>query len=366
MNAAQHPSRLSLWSRFLDSASRALVRLLWVVVVLVILAGVGKYLWMRYQEDEPRLVRTERTIARPAVAWNAVDQAVVDALERSREAARDLASERLDAWVADLMRRVDEDFLPWYFGYWNQQLLGLTGVYQQALHWVDGDAQDAAERVTEEVQEAFSERVLRPRIAQLELEGMLRDVVNRYVDTLRLELSAIPEKYAIPQGEWQRYLSDLAMVTTDTEGNREVDLSLKALTVGSTAAGALVLGKTLSAASGKLGGQLTGKLAGKTVAKMAAKSGAKVAASTSGKLLGPVVAVGIIVWDLWDHKATREEAEPVLRQNIADYLQQMRAVLLDDSESGLMATLYRLEASVLESLEARGEGGVSARTDAGG
>ncbi|MEZ5671995.1 MAG: hypothetical protein R3E08_06265 [Thiotrichaceae bacterium] len=42
----------------------------------------------------------------------------------------------------------------------------------------------------------------------------------------------------------------------------------------------------------------------------------KVIAKMGGELFGTIVAVGIIIWDVWDHAKTRESGIPYLRKNI--------------------------------------------------
>jgi hypothetical protein len=145
-------------------------------------------------------------------------------------------------------------------------------------------------------------------------------------------------------------LDNIAAMTSRTEGNREVGLSLKAITVSATA-GTLALGKAMMPVMKKVTGQISGKLAGKAAAKMAAKTGSKVAAKAGGELLGPIVAIGIIAWDYWDHTKTKEHGKPVLRQNIADYFAQLKHSLLHDNESGLITAITRLESTLGESLK---------------
>ncbi len=55
-------------------------------------------------------------------------------------------------------------------------------------------------------------------------------------------------------------------------------------------------------------------------------------AKSGGKLLGPIIGIGIIIWDLWDHKSTRAENEPILRQNLYDYVDLMTQELLNDPQ----------------------------------
>jgi hypothetical protein len=352
VNATEAPGGVNAWARFLEALGRLIVRLIWAAVLVVILVTVGKCMLQRSQREEaPVPVKTSKPVVTP-IAWHEVDGAVAEVLEKARLKTHAYVGERLDRWVQSLVARLDDDFLPWYFGYLTQQRLGLTAVYQSMVHWFDGDALTADERVTADVQEEFSARVLRPEIAQLEMERLAQDAVRVYVEELRQGLDAIPQQQDIPHAEWERYLEDTAALTSSVEGSRSVDLTLKAVVAGSAAGGTVVLGKSVQAATAHLGAKVSGGVAGKAAAGMAAETGAKVAAKSAGKMLGPAVGAGIIVWDVWDHYSTREENWPVLRQNLIDYLTEMKTALLDDTEAGVMTVVYRLEGTVLDSLRA--------------
>jgi hypothetical protein len=340
-------------TRLFDS----ITKLIWAVVVLLVLAGLGRlFVFKSTPEGEGGPGSTVRTAPTPVVTpvpWDEVDQALLTAIQNAHARARALAEERLDVWVGELTQRIDEDFLDWYFGYWNQQIFGITGLYQSVAHWVDGDQPTAGERLTEEFQEEFTQRVLRPQIAQLRLERITIEVVDLYVNALGEELAGIPERYDISRADWDRYLEDIAVLGQSSGSVREVPLSLKALT-GATAAGSVVLASALKPAMAKLGGQVSSKVWGKAVSQaagqMAAKTGGKVAAKTGGKMLGWIIGVGIIVWDVFDHYSSRGEQEPVLRDNLLDYVGEMRQTLLDDHDSGVMSVIHAMELSIRSSL----------------
>ena len=154
-----------------------------------------------------------------------------------------------------------------------------------------------------------------------------------------------PGEYKIERADWDRYISDISVMVKNVEANRTTPLSLKAL-VGVTAGGTILLANTLKPIIIKIGSKISTKLAAKTAGKMAAKTGGKVAAKTGGKFLGTIIAVGIIIWDVWDHYATKKKAMPVLRQNIYDYLKEVKQSILHDPSYGIMTIIYGMEQSI--------------------
>lgn len=347
--------RLEAWGRFFDTAGKNVVRFIWLAVFFIILVALGRYLVATSViRDEVAASGQPRSkpIPTPGIEWSEIDKAILGALETAREAALAKAQAGLDEISAGWTERVDNNFLEWYFGYWNQQKMGLQGIVRSIHHWFDEEAPTAAESVTQTIQEEFANRVLRPQITQLELEQLTRDVVDVYIQSLQREIEAVRGRYQIPQEEWDRYLSSIAAMTSTVEGNRKVDLSLKAI-AGATVAGSVLLGKALVNVAGKLGSKVSAQFAGKAAAKMAAKTGGKVAAKMGGKLLGPIVGVGIIVWDIWDHQATKAESRPILRENLLDYLGQIEESLLNDPESGILAVIHQIEGSIAHSIQER-------------
>lgn len=335
--------KLNAWTNLIS-------KIVWLIVIIIIAAGIGKW-WLSHETAKP--VRVTKPVPEPPVDWTQVDAAIVASLAQARAAADTAATQKLNAWVDDLMWRVDRDFLDWYFGYWNQQRLGLKALGYAVMHYVFEGEPEAAERITEEVQEEFAQRVLRPQIAQLELERMTIEVLEVYLSSLTRELTGIPAEYKIPKPEWEHYLNDIAVLTSNIEGNRQISLSLKAATV-STVGGGVMLSKTLSpvvkSVGTKVSAKLAGKAAGEAAAGVATKTGGKVAAKTGGKLFGLIVGFGIIIWDVWDHYKTEEVERPILREAIADYFVEVKQSLLYEPETGIMSIIHGIEGNIVSSL----------------
>ena len=338
--------RLQTTAEMLDSLRRILVNSLWIAIVLIVLAA-GGWLILQSQLDERRagsVGRPELTVkpVRPEIDWQQVDGALAAALQSARLSAREYAAGQLDAWIASMMERVDQSFLDWYFSYWTQQLLGLKGLYQYGVHYVLKSQPTASEKLTEEIQAEFAARVLQPQIAQKTLERIVNETASRYVGSLRRRLEEIPATYSIGRAEWQSYLEDIAITSGSVEGARQTPLTLKTLTV-SGAGGAALLAANMKTAISKAGSKLMAKSTGKMASSLAAKTGGKVVAKAGGKFFGAIAGFGVLIWDVWDHRLTEKENRPQLKRSLADYFQELKLLLLDDPETGIMTTFRAFE-----------------------
>ncbi|XQQ07649.1 MAG: hypothetical protein EDM05_61615 [Leptolyngbya sp. IPPAS B-1204] len=352
---AEKTERIRAVSQLID----ALKPIIWtVVIIVVVIPLIGKFVLGQAiapriaagpaQGDKPAVVRVE-----PAPDLSQLDQAVAAAVRAAHDTARAYAAAELDRWQAELEPRV-ENFLDWYFDFFNQKRLEFTAPFTLAKSAIyhalqpnsPGPQAAVAESFTAEFQREFAKRVLVPRNAQLRLELLTNETVNLYLTELGKNIEGVRNAYRVPQGQWDRYLSDISTTINDTEGNIS-NLSLKLLVGG----GGYLLAKPLVAVSvGKIGSKITSTLASKAAAKMAAKTGATVAAEFGTSLIDPLVGVGILLWDLWDYNHTVATDRPVLQTNLLDYLQDMKRSLLTDSETGVMAAVNQIEANLLQSL----------------
>ncbi len=346
---------LAAWSEFLRALASFLTKLIWTAILLVILAAVGRYLYLN-ADVIPTGLESPRMREVPPVEpdWDRIDSQICRALEPARDAAQAHASQAYAAWMKTLRQRVEADFLDWYFGYFNQQWLGLKGVYYWSVNQILDEQPNAAEAITAQIQTEFANRVLRPQIAQQRLERIAGETVGVYVRELRRHLAEIPGRYRIPRLEWEARLADIAVLSHNVEANRETGLSLKTLAASGAAGGAIAasqisqaLEPAIAKIGTKVGAKAAGKTAGKAVGKLAAKTGAKMGAKTGGKFFGPIVGAVILVWDFWDHHRTEAENRPILRQNLFDYLEELRRSL----EQETLAVVDVLGQGIMDSVE---------------
>jgi hypothetical protein len=68
-------------------------------------------------------------------------------------------------------------------------------------------------------------------------------------------------------------------------------------------------------------------------------------------LLDCTVGVGILLWDLWDTYHTANIEKPILRGTILEYLEEVKASILDNPETGIMTAIEQIESKIIESLD---------------
>jgi hypothetical protein len=331
---------------------RAGVLLVLIAAGILLVCRAGRFLAPGKPAGHP----TAPIVAAPAkpIDWSRVDAAVTQAATTARGRAERHAGEQLDTWTSQMLTRIDADFLPWYFGYWNQQTIGLKacwqGVKYELAGYVTADATSSpAEQMIQDIQTEFANRVLRPESAQLRLELITRQAVELYLGDLRESLKDIEIRYSIPAQQWDRYLEGIGTSVQRVDGNRQVPLSLKAATA-STAGAAAILTRSLAGLAARIEVRFATEAAERPIARLAAKAASQVAARVGGKMLGPIIAVGVIAWDIWDHHQTVAENLPVLRGALAEYLSLQQDVLLRDPQTGVLAAVREVEAGIVRSL----------------
>ncbi len=117
---------------------------------------------------------------------NKVNKAVKMTPTNARQSGGNYAFEELDVWDDELMNRVEDSFLDWYFGYFSQKQMDYKSLFLQltssAVHLLNPDKPTPAEKVAEvltaDFQKKFAKRVLMPQTYRLRLERLTQETVN--------------------------------------------------------------------------------------------------------------------------------------------------------------------------------------------
>ncbi len=332
---------------------KTLQPLIWVVVLVVVLFPLtGEYLIGQSLMGRPAPAPIVKEIVRAAPDWSNVDRDVAAALQTAELDAEAYASQELDLWLVELEPRV-ENFLDWYFDFTNQKVMEFKTPfiwsYAKLRHQLDKKQPKAQAAIVANLsssfEKEFSKRVLVPRNAQLRLENIANGTVDRYLMALEGSLGGVQMKYHLPKGEWNRYLSDISL-NLGEDGNLS-HLSLKTIAGGGTylAAKPFII-TSLTKLSSKTGA----KFASSATSKIAAKAGGSAIAELGATMLDPLAGLGILAWDVLDYRHTVAVDRPILKENLSAYLGDMKQVLLNQPESGVMSSIHELEKNILAKL----------------
>ncbi|MEG4056442.1 MULTISPECIES: hypothetical protein [unclassified Microcoleus] len=334
--------------RVIGQFIKTVTPMIWTIVILVVIIPLlGNFLISQSLTN----TATTAVVVSPPHDFSKVNQDIKNAIQQSHTTAETFASQELDKWEAEVIARVDNSFLDWYFDYFNQKKMEFTVpfnfVKSAVLNRFDMTAasQAVSEKLTEDFQREFANRVLVPKNAQLRFQLITQDTANLYISEVSKNVKVVQNNYNIPQVQWDKYLNDIATTISD-KGNVS-NLSLKVLVGGS---GYLVAKPLILGVAAKVGSKVTAKVASKAAAKVATKTGGTVASQLGVSLIDPIVGIGIIIWDLWDYNHTVKVERPILRAHIVEYLKDVKKSLLTNPESGIMAAIYQLESGLLKSL----------------
>ncbi len=353
---AEKTARIQTWVQFI----RSIAPFIWAIVILIVIIPLIGQIFIANAFSHKTITPAEATpsvtvVEEHLVDWSKVNEAMKLTLNNAYKSAEVYASKELDGWVNELMSRVDGSFLDWYFGYFNQKQIEYKSLFIQlsagTTHLLNPNnpmpAEKVAEVVTEDFQKEFAKRVLIPQTSQLRLERITQQTVKHYLDDLRGNINNIPVSYKIPQADWERYLNEIAISINNTEGKFS-NLSLKVLAGGGSY---LALKPIVAPLVLKVGSKVVAKLASKAGAKVATKTGAVLAGKLGAAVLDCTVGVGIILWDIWDTNHTAHVEKPILHDNLAAYLQEVKFSLLNNGENGIMTVIDQIQSKIVPNLK---------------
>lgn len=283
--------------------------------------------------------------------WEEIDKLLANQIRKSRQNAENFAREELDNYVDELMIDVDKKFLDWYFNFFYQKfIIEYGGVISWIAFKLDEPlkvfrAEDEKnlktnqlieKRLTDNFYNKFQEVVF-TESAQKKFQKIIERTGKMYGNSMGLVFANVKNSYKIPDEDWNNHLGDLATLIYDT-GNSQSSLSIESL-----ASSALTEGAVIGAL---IGTKLFSNIAVKAGSKLAVKGGASLAL----KLADPLLAIGFVVWDVWDYTKMVEKSRTPLRKNILDYLTELKNKTLDDSTIGIVPALEEIEAQIINKL----------------
>lgn len=312
------------------------------IIIAIVASRYGSAIIARFKDKD--VIRTERSVV-AKINYDQLDKETLVALDRAREAAYSYADNELEKWIAEVMARVDGDFLDDYFGFVQTKCREIRALGYTIGHLlVPIHIKNAEEALAEELEEKISNTVIRPEISEQRIKNITQGAIEVYLSTLDKEFQQIQEAYKIPTPAWNEYISKLCGMTMNIK-SKAYPISVKA-SVGITVLGAIPVVKIVRKVSERIAVKAGANVAEKAGVKVVTKAVAKTGGTTVVKaipIVGWAVTAGIVIWDVIDYNVGAEKGKKMLRENIADYLQEIKTEFLADSEDTVMGSITQWE-----------------------
>jgi len=288
--------------------------------------------------------------------WQRLDQELIEASVGAAGSANDYARRSMRVWKEQVQQRTEQDFIPWFTGYWTQQWLTM----KVAWYKLDsGEGREPAEkRLALYLQEQYHDRVIEPVAEQINPEGIRDRACELYVQLLGQQLPAIIQRYhAAPEAFSQR-LNRIPAINLGPPSARNATLYqlLRAKSLEQQPAWLALrehLHKQASKGPGKTDVSLSSvanNASEKLGATLAPRGIASAVASAVGKVAGAMISIAATGYGIMTHNRDQPEMVEQLRVILNVALNQEWQELMENRQSGALAEVYYLSGQVEDSL----------------
>jgi hypothetical protein len=303
----------------------------------------------------------DSTVHVSTATWWQIDRDIANASLAAEEAAENYARGLMDGWMRRVGELGEEEFIPWYTGFWTQQWLSIKVAWYKM-----GDGDDPAVRqLAAYLQEEYQERVLEPASEEVDPNAVSEQATNLYVKLLAAQLPAIPRRYEVPLAQFERRLQTIPAISAATPAAQNASLYclVHSDPIAALPSYASFLERLRERRAGLGAGPSDTRLspiaeraAERLIDQLAIKSGASAAAAALGGVAGMVISLGAAGFGAIAHAQEKPALEAQLRATLEVVQAEMWQQLVEDPASGVLAGVHDITEQIEHGLaSARGE-----------
>ncbi|WP_369992156.1 hypothetical protein [Pseudomonas xanthosomatis] len=299
----------------------------------------------------------------PPAVWQRIDQDLLNASVAATASANDYARRSMRVWREQVQQRTENDFIPWFTGYWTQQWLTLKVAWYK-MNGGNG-AEPPEKRLALYLQEQYHQRVIEPVAEQIDPEGIRDRASELYLQLLGQQLPAIIQRYNAPPEQFSQRLNRIPVIALGPPEARNASLYqlLRAKSLAQQPAWQSLrehLHQQASRAPGKTDVGLSSvatQASEKLGATLAPRGAASAIAAAVGKAAGTMISVAVAGYGMITHDREQPQMVEQLRVILGVALNEEWQELMENRQSGAMAGVYYLSGQVEDSLlGSRGQG----------
>lgn len=292
----------------------------------------------------------------PPAVWQRIDQEIIEASAAAAGSANDYARRSMRVWKEQVQQRTENDFIPWFTGYWTQQWLTLKVAWYKINN---GNGNEPPEkRLGLYLQEQYHQRVIDPVAEQINPEGIRDRASELYLQLLGQQLPAIIQRYNAPPEQFSQRLNHIPAIALGPPDARNATLYqlLRAKSLEQQPAWQS-LRQQLHQQASKAPGQTDARLSSvatqaseKLGASLAPRGAASAIAAAVGKAAGAMISVVVTGYGMLSHDREQPQMIEQLRVILNVALNEEWQELMENRQSGAMAGVYYLSGQVEDSL----------------
>ncbi|MDU9402867.1 hypothetical protein RTH46_10230 [Pseudomonas sp. zfem004] len=292
----------------------------------------------------------------PPAVWQRIDQDIIEASAAAAGSANDYARRSMRVWKEQVQQRTENDFIPWFTGYWTQQWLTLKVAWYKMNN---GNGNEPPEkRLGLYLQEQYHQRVVDPVAEQINPEGIRDRASELYLQLLGQQLPAIIQRYNAPPEQFSQRLNRIPAIALGPPDARNATLYqlLRAKSLEQQPAWQS-LRQQLHQQASKAPGQTDAGLSSvatqaseKLGASLAPRGAASAIAAAVGKAAGAMISVVVTGYGMLSHDREQPQMIEQLRVILNVALNEEWQELMENRQSGAMAGVYYLSGQVEDSL----------------
>lgn len=282
--------------------------------------------------------------------WWQINSDIVAASLAAKGSARSYAENAMDRWRGLVHDLTEEDFIPWFTGYWTQQWLAVKVAWYKLGDGVD----PAVERLAQYLREQYHERVLGPVAEEVNPDTVRVQATTLYVQRLGQNLRDVPQRNGVPPDQFEQRLAGIpAIALSSPEQSASLFQLVRADAVSDLPAYAALLERIGKAAggegtvpSGERISPVAWRASEKLGGRIAASSGASAAAAAVGGVAGLVISLGAVGFGAIAHANDRPEMEAQVRESLDAAADEMWLVLTKDPVVGVLSGVNHIAGQV--------------------
>ena len=297
------------------------------------------------------------TAVSPAT-WRSVNSELLEASRSATAQAEVYAQGSMEHWRTRVYQQTDEQFIPWFSGYWTQEWLSLkVGWYSLNNR---GDTGQASRRLAAYLQEQYQERVLAPVALEIDADEIAGEAMEFYVQLLRQQLAQIGHRYQLPAPQLDQHLGQVLAIDLGPAAEQRASLTqlLRVEPIARLPAYGPLLQQLRGAAAVERDSpapgvaQVAQVTSDKLQAQFATRGVAGAVAAAVGRVAGALISVGVAGVRALVQDHDREGLQAQTRRDLGAAFDQAWSRQLHDPEHGVMAGVYYLGRQIESQLQA--------------